>query len=406
MSAFVSVGALQHLSRIVGGGWGARSRSMAPVAAHCPFFAAISQNIRSTRPRRRIYTSRPTAAILAQTHASTLSAMLGPARRRADLAPVALACLLLASAPAVSSRHYSARGAIVDFSKYTHAGVHARARDAAAFILTHRPPARVCTYLDTFNRHFIALNPADVYVFVLGGAAAHAAYVECAGARAGWHIVDLQAHADDLGWVTPPQAGNASEWTVPKWSRDYRRMGHWRLTTQFALAASLGYSTLLQVDDDSYFPAPVTEDVFGSFAGRGLKMAGRVTSADDPETTVGLPELTRYFVVTEDVTPTLLYEHCSPPSLEGLHSPGRGPGAGWDRTTLFGNFVVYDVAFMTEHPVVQRYLRTVLRTGAHFRFRWNEQATLAMVWQLFVGRDEWALFGFAYEHHGGMDGGG
>jgi len=28
------------------------------------------------------------------------------------------------------------------------------------------------------------------------------------------------------------------------------------------------------------------------------------------------------------------------------------------------------------------------------------------VWQLFVGRDEWALFGFAYEHHGGMDGGG
>jgi len=27
------------------------------------------------------------------------------------------------------------------------------------------------------------------------------------------------------------------------------------------------------------------------------------------------------------------------------------------------------------------------------------------VWQLFVGRDEWALFGFAYEHHGGMDGG-
>ena len=327
-------------------------------------------------------------------------------RLRANLASWATACLLLAVASAVPGhRPAHSRGSPISLAKYARTRFHARAHDAAAFILTHRPPSSACAYLNLFNNHFIAHNPADVYVFVLGGADRHAAMVDCVGAHPGWHVVDLQAHADELGWVTPTQAGNASEWTPPGFGEAYRRMGHWRLTTQFALAASLGYSTLLQVDDDSYFPAPVTEDVFGSFVGRGLKMAGRVTSADDPETTVGLPELTRYFVVTEDVTPTLLYEHCSPPSLEGLHSPGRGPGAGWDRTTLFGNFVVYDVAFMTEHPVVQRYLRTVLRTGAHFRFRWNEQATLAMVWQLFVGRDEWALFGFAYEHHGGMDGG-
>ena len=113
---------------------------------HCPLFCRHQPNIGSTRPRRRVYASRPTAAIVAQTHAPTLSAMLGPARRRADLAPVALACLLLASAPAVSSRHHSARGAIVDFSKYTHTRDHARTHDAAAFILTHRPPARVCTW--------------------------------------------------------------------------------------------------------------------------------------------------------------------------------------------------------------------------------------------------------------------
>ena len=140
---------------------------------------------------------------------------------------------------------------------HTHAGAHARALDAAAFILTHRPPARVCTYLDPFNRNFIAHNLADVYVFVLGGAAAHAALVDCVGAHAGWHIVDLLSHADDLGWVTPPQAGNASEWTPPGFGEEYRRMGHWRLTTQFALAASLGYSTLLQVETIPTFRRPL-----------------------------------------------------------------------------------------------------------------------------------------------------
>ena len=114
-------------------------------------------------------------------------------------------------------------------------------------------------------------------------------------------------------------------------------------------------------------------------------------------------------MVTENVVPTLLYEHYSPPSIEGLHSwpasrpwpaPEGVPVAGWDMTVLHGNFVVYDVAFMTEHPLVQRYLRTVVQTGAHFRFRWNEQATLAMVWQLFVREDEWAQLHFLYEHRG------
>jgi len=105
-------------------------------------------------------------------------------------------------------------------------------------------------------------------------------------------------------------------------------------------------------------------------------------------------------VVTENVTPTLLYGHCSPASIEGLHSPGHGQGAGWDMTVLYGNFVMYDVGFMTRHPLVQRYLRTVLQTGAHFRFRWNEQATVAMVWQLFVRDSEWAQLHFPYEHHG------
>jgi hypothetical protein len=42
----------------------------------------------------------------------------------------------------------------------------------------------------------------------------------------------------------------------------------------------------------------------------------------------------------------------------------------------------------------------VVQTGAHFRFRWNEQATLAMVWQLFVRENEWAQLHFPYEHRG------
>lgn len=33
----------------------------------------------------------------------------------------------------------------------------------------------------------------------------------------------------------------------------------------------------------------------------------------------GLPELTRYFLVSEGIEPTTLFDHCKPKSLEGLY---------------------------------------------------------------------------------------
>jgi hypothetical protein len=47
---------------------------------------------------------------------------------------------------------------------------------------------------------------------------------------------------------------------------------------------------------------------------------------------------------------------------------------------------------------LQRFVNLVLQTGAHFRFRWNEQATLGMVWHTFVREGEYKEFDFPYRH--------
>jgi hypothetical protein len=289
----------------------------------------------------------------------------------------------------------------LNFARFVDGATYRRTHDAAAFILTHRPTDTVCFYLDLFHRNFVAHNPADVFVFAVGGDDQHAGVAACVRGFPSWYTVNLLAHADALGWTTPQHAADPALWSAyPKFNQDYRRMGHWRLAHQFKLAADMGYATLLQVDDDSYFGTAVVQPVLAEFRQQRLKMATRVVNHDDVDTTIGLPELTRYFVTTENVTPTLLYSHCDPPSIDGLFTAGHGAGRGWDRAMLFGNFVVYDVDWMVSDVMVQRYIHTVLRTGGHFRFRWNEQATLAMVWQLFVGENEWALYDFEYSHHG------
>jgi len=213
----------------------------------------------------------------------------------------------------------------------------------------------------------------------------------------GFYAIDLRAHEQALGWSVPRHVRDRKRWTG-EWSEQYRVMGHWRLTVQFHLARTLGYDFLLQVDDDSEFSVAIKDNLFQIMEKDELKIAGRAAFPDADHVSVGLPELARYFIVTENFQPSpLLFSHCKPASIDGLVTEGKDTtekGSGWDRTSFYGNFVIHSVKFMHE-DMVQRFLKLVERSGGHFMYRWNEQATVGMVWQMFVreGEYDWKSFG-------------
>lgn len=299
------------------------------------------------------------------------------------------------------SAHQSRRASFAALIAAPKGKAFVKSSDNAVFILTMRPAKMACDCMSLLSRNFISTNPADVFVFsvVEHEREKHvAALSECLDSLPKFHLVDMLKHSKALGWVTPRNVRDRALW-LDEWSEDVRRMGHWRLMSQFQLARDLGYKYLLQVDDDSEFPSLIQENLFKTMRRDQLKIAGRGILPDEYFVTRGLPELARYFLVTEQVEPSpLLFKHCAPPSLDGLFSSVDGANdAGWDRTSFYGNFVIYSIDFINE-PLVQRFINLVLQTGAHFRFRWNEQATLGMVWHMFVRKGEYRMFDFPYRH--------
>jgi hypothetical protein len=106
-------------------------------------------------------------------------------------------------------------------------------------------------------------------------------------------------------------------------------------------------------------------------------------------------------VLSKQVTGSL-WQHCTPPNLDGLFSQNANSypdrvEPGWDALCLYGNFVLISTDWWYREDV-QRFLDLVLATGAHYRFRWNEQAVIGMAWQLFCPLDNFFLYNFEYEH--------
>ncbi len=64
-----------------------------------------------------------------------------------------------------------------------------------------------------------------------------------------------------------------------------------------------------------------------------------------------------------------------------------------------GNFVIINTYLWIEERV-QAFVNLVISTGDHFRLRWNKQAVMAMVWQMFVPDKELLMFDFEYVHGG------
>jgi hypothetical protein len=113
----------------------------------------------------------------------------------------------------------------------------------------------------------------------------------------------------------------------------------------------------------------------------------------------------------ESVPGSLLTAHTDPPGLEGLFSffekvkPSNSSTAvnvskGWDRVIVVGNCMIYNLDVVLQ-PLAQRFLELVLASTYHYRHRWNEQATLGMLFQLFLPDEKLKTVPIAaegYEH--------
>jgi len=235
---------------------------------------------------------------------------------------------VLASQTTQSARHHATSPphfvrSTAEFAALLAPKPFAKAHTAAVCILTVHSAPVVCGSLHTFHKNFIATNPADVFVFAVGGhsaATAAALRDDCFAHLPNFYAIDMLSHAPQLGWQVPAHLQDSALWAGP-WPASYRIMGHWRLTSQFDIARLLGYDFVLQVDDDSEFPRRVEERVFDRMEANGLKLAGRAAFPESHEVAVGLPELAKYFLVTEQLEPSpLLYQHCTPANISGLFS--------------------------------------------------------------------------------------
>lgn len=267
-----------------------------------------------------------------------------------------------------------------------------------AVMVLSQDSLQICCALKNWSTNILAYTPADVYVFSVDSSVEQALHETCdltAIQSVSIAFMRLSEH-----WETPDEAGDPSLWTAQGASENYRRMGHWRLTFQMEFAASLGYKYVLQIDDDSGFPHIVDFNLVNQLKERDVWMAARtILPGDVPEVTIGLAELARFFLVTERLQPTILYaEDCNPPNITGLYTPEvGGVGKGYSTRLLYGNFLIISLDFWFQEPV-QRFVRLVLGTGAHFRFRWNEQQVQSIIWQMLVPTDKFYLYAFDYIH--------
>lgn len=274
--------------------------------------------------------------------------------------------------------------------------IASKIEERLAVLLLSNDERQLCCAVKNFTGHLSPWTPVDFYVFSVNNHLERKFAQTCDRTLgAGLVFLKLQEH-----WETPEAAEDPSLWTAPHFSEDYRRMGHWRLAFQMEFAAKLGYKYVLQMDDDSAFPHPVTIDLVKHMAAQNISMAARnIISGDDADVTRGLAELAKFFLVSEGMEPTTLFTECRPADIRGLFTKGIGgpQSEGYSTRYLIGNFMIISLDFWYQEHI-QRFVKLVLRTGAHFRYRWNEQQVQALVWQMFLPPDNFHLFDFPYNH--------
>lgn len=269
-------------------------------------------------------------------------------------------------------------------------------------LLSGRNASYVCCTVRNLERMLLPTNPADMFIFI------NSLEIELQAKRECGQIIGNINYAMFVElkhkWYTPDI--DRSLWET-HFDENYRRMGQWRLEYQFDFLYRLGYKYALQFDDDSQLLAPVNFSIVEHMQQGKYHWAARNVLRDGVQVNKGLPELARYFITTEAIRPAQLYQHCSPANITGLFTQGMGvvfdneghqvDGAGWQPMVMYGNMVVVSLEFWFQ-PLPQRFLRLVIASGGHFRFRWNEQGVMGMMWQLFSREEDLMLLDFPYAH--------
>lgn len=121
-----------------------------------------------------------------------------------------------------------------------------------------------------------------------------------------------------------------------------------------------GYKYFLQMDDDSLIGSKLDFDLVKELRRRNTFMATDMVQKEGDDICHGLAELTAYWLaISRYKVEGTLFEHCDPPSIDGLNSKG------WDRMNVQGNFVIISIDFWFRE-IVQDYVMTVLRSGEYF----------------------------------------
>jgi hypothetical protein len=255
-------------------------------------------------------------------------------------------------------------------------------------ILMARNATFVCCAIKNLEEMLFRSTPTDVFVFFPRPKNRIDAYRRC-----GDYALKLPNvwFLDVEEWHTDI---NQSLWGKENsYPEDYRLMGEWRLAVQFKFLRKLGYKYALQFDDDSRLLEPLKVNLVHVMSKGGYHWGAKKILHDVDWACKGIAELTRYFIVAEDLVPEQLYEHCNPKNISGLYT------GGWDRTIMYGNFIIVSLDFWFE-PLHQRFVNLVLASRGVIRFRWVDQPVLAMMWQMFSGRDKMIIIEGQYSHKG------
>lgn len=274
--------------------------------------------------------------------------------------------------------------------------------------------SELCCMLTDLDKKLGHNNALDVFVFTVNNTAMDVFRNSSCSDRA-FNIIILFMPLNEH-WGTDPACSssavhNRAEWANQAAGEDYRRMGHWRLTFQFAFADLLGYKYLWQLDDDSYFRGPVDFSLVQHMQSKGLWVAGSKTEQDFPFVLRGLAELARLYLVAERMSPkgTLFDNHTHPQGLSGLFTvandptldvPDKDEEQGWSRYIACGNNIIINMDRFWWPKEVQKFVELAVLTGYHWRFRWNEQGVIAMVWHIFVPAEHYQFEGLFkdYQH--------
>ena len=233
-------------------------------------------------------------------------------------------------------------------------------------------------------------TPADVFLFLTPEVHADkASYPEWVKTANNTYPIAIPKSAWGLPAHTRPETSNWTSWSLG-FTHDYRRMGHFRLAFQFVFARDLGYKWLLQYDTDSYIMQPMKFNLVQHLVEKDYWMTNRNHFFHEVEGySVGLPELTRYWIVTRygrNWKPIGdLFDHLKPQNLTGLSTEG------WDARNLAGHFNTFKLDFWFQEPV-QDYVHVLLRSNGHVEQRWNELGPQSMMWQLFVPKDKFHVW--------------